>query len=62
MVSGHWLHLPEPGSMLEQTSWIMDCIEQARRAWMIWSYKPANDIQWSTEDRDYMAWVGNGDK
>ena len=61
MVSGNWLHLPEDGGVLDQNDNIMTCIEQARRAWYIWAYKPANDMKWNAADVDYMAWVGDGD-
>lgn len=60
MVSGTLHNLPFSGGAWEQDDLLMSNIETARRAWLIFGYKPANKIKWTPDDADFMAWVDNG--
>ena len=61
MPSGRMIHLPFAGGAWEQDELLLMLIGHARRAWEVFGFKPKNKMKWTPEDRDYIAWVNDGE-
>jgi len=55
------IHLPFAGGAWEQDELLLMLIGHARRAWEVFGFKPKNKMKWTPEDRDYIAWVNDGE-
>ena len=55
------MHLPFSGGAWEQDDHLLRLIGIAWQTWYIFKYKPANDMKWTADDSDYIAWVNDGD-
>lgn len=46
--------MPQPGGVMTQNLWLLECMRTARYIWYINVYKPAHKIPISPEDSAYM--------
>jgi hypothetical protein len=61
MNNGVLTNLPFLGGVWDQPPDLLDYIATAWRAWYVFGYKPKNNIKWTPEDAEFMAWIdGDG--
>jgi hypothetical protein len=57
MVDSTILHNPLDIPIASIPKWLFDCVETARRVWMIVEFKPSNQKKLSTGDDEFMRWL-----
>ncbi len=59
MAGGNLLHLPFSGGAWDQDDTLMYLIGIAWRAWYVYKFMPANEMKWTEDDADFIAWVAD---